>query len=104
MHFKTLVALAVAVWPAVSPAQTPDARAAVVEPSASVPEISYRPVLRDIPKGVVNDSLDWVRVNAEVGQFTRGHMDIVRWERAHASDASGPQDTQSSPQVQEPRR
>ena len=27
--------------------------------------------------------IDWKKANADVGQFTRGHMDLLKWEASH---------------------
>lgn len=66
---------------------TPDtaAIAAVVSPTALVPPVLYRSVFIDTPTGVETEESDWKRANAEVGQFKRGHMDILRWEEAQAA-------------------
>ena len=52
----------------------------VVNPTASVPAVLYRSVFADTPKGVETEELDWKKANADVGQFKRGHVDILQWE------------------------
>jgi hypothetical protein len=47
--------------------------------------VLYRSVFIDTPTGVETEESDWKRANAEVGQFKRGHMDILRWEEAQAA-------------------
>jgi len=54
--------------------------AAVVNPSIFVPAVPYRSVFKDTPAGVETDEADWKKANAEVGQFQRGHIDILQWE------------------------
>jgi hypothetical protein len=52
----------------------------VVNPRASVPAVLYRSVFVDTPTGVETEEVDWKKANAEVGQFKRGHVDILQWE------------------------
>lgn len=52
----------------------------VVSPTAPVPAVLYRSVFVDTPTGVETEELDWKKANAEVGQFKRGHVDILQWE------------------------
>lgn len=56
--------------------------AAWADPSAQVPPVVYRSVFADTPTGVETQSTDWKKANAEVGQFKRGHIDILKWEEA----------------------
>lgn len=60
------------------------AQAQATDPASPVPQVSYRSVFVDTPKGVETDALEWKAANAEVGQFTRGHIDILKWEAAQA--------------------
>ena len=62
------------------PATAPQARDPVVNPAAAVPAVRYRSVFVDTPKGVETEEADWRKANAEVGQFKRGHVDILQWE------------------------
>jgi hypothetical protein len=52
----------------------------VVNPRAGVPAVLYRSVFVDTPTGVETEEVDWKKANAEVGQFKRGHVDILQWE------------------------
>ena len=61
---------------------------AITDPAAFVPPVRYRSVFADTPTGVAQDSLDWKKANAEVGQFRRGFVDILQWEAAHKPDAA----------------
>lgn len=70
---------------AAPPSPDTAAVAAVVSSTALVPPVLYRSVFIDTPTGVETEESDWKRANAEVGQFKRGHMDILRWEEAQAA-------------------
>lgn len=61
---------------------------AVVSPTAYAPPVAYRSVFADTPTGIESEETDWRKANAEVGQFKRGHMDILRWEEAQAGKPS----------------
>ena len=39
---------------------------------------------RDLPQGVETTALDWKAANAAVGQFKRGHADLLKWEQEQA--------------------
>ena len=82
---KPLFALAL-IAPALSLAQNaPPALAAAADPAATAPVPVYRSALQGGPRGVVNDSADWKAANAEVGQFRRGHTDILKWEQSQGT-------------------
>ena len=49
-----------------------------------VPAAAYRSVFTDLPQGVEETVLDWKAANAAVGQFKRGHADLLKWERDQA--------------------
>ena len=63
---------------------------------AKVPLPIYRSVFQNTPRGVDGETADWKKANAEVGQFRRGHADLLRWEARHAAPAAP---TPSSPPV-----
>ncbi len=52
--------------------------------STPVPAVVYRSVLADLPQGVEDTVLDWKAANAAVGQFKRGHADLLKWEQEQA--------------------
>jgi hypothetical protein len=52
--------------------------------STPVPAVAYRSVFADLPQGVENTVLDWKAANAAVGQFKRGHADLLKWEQEQA--------------------
>ena len=56
---------------------------AVVDPAAPVPAVLYRSVFVGTPAGVETGEVDWRKANDEVGQFRRGHVDILKWESLH---------------------
>ena len=68
--------------PKVTTTNTATAVAKVTDPTAAVPPVVYQSVFADTPTGVEMESADWKKANAEVGQFKRGHVDILKWEEA----------------------
>ena len=62
---------------------TARAQSAVTDPAAPVPPVVYQSVFADTPKGVEMQTTDWKKANDEVGQFRRGHVDILKWEEAN---------------------
>ena len=56
--------------------------------STPVPAAVYRSVFADLPQGVEETSLDWKAANAAVGQFKRGHIDLLKWEQEQARELS----------------
>lgn len=49
------------------------------DPAAPVPPPEYRTVFTG-PAGVEEETVDWKKANADVAQFPRGHIDLLRWE------------------------
>ena len=58
---------------------------AVTNPAAPVPAVLYRSVFVDTPTGVEAEEVDWKKANAEVGQFKRGHIDLLKLEQPPAA-------------------
>ena len=58
------------------------AQPGAADPAAQVPAVVYRSVFADTPTGVEMESTDWKAANGAVGQFTNGHIDILKWEAA----------------------
>ena len=83
-HFQ-LMAAAILSSMAFAPASAM-AQATVTDPAASVPPIVYQSVFNQSPTGVETKSVDWKKANAEVGQFKRGHVDILKWEESQLKD------------------
>lgn len=54
----------------------------IADPAAAVPPARYRSVFADTPTGVEPGATDWVKANADVGEFRNGFVDILRWEQA----------------------
>lgn len=85
------LALACALWWQPSAAQMamlPEAASAAY-PAAKVPAVSYRSVFKETSLGVEKDREDWRKANDSVGQFTRGHLDILKWEEQESAKAMG---------------
>ena len=63
------------------------------DPAAPVPAVTYRSVFADLPTGVEAGREDWRKANTDVGRFTRGHVDILKWEQQapQASPATPPE-------------
>lgn len=58
--------------------------------STPVPAVVYRSVFADLPQGVEDTVLDWKAANAAVGQFKRGHADLLKWELEQARKTAPP--------------
>jgi hypothetical protein len=71
------------------------AAADAADPSAIVPRIEYRSVFEGVTSGIDEETVDWKKANAEVGQFPRGHIDLLKWEAAQ--DAAAPAAPASAP-------
>jgi hypothetical protein len=63
----------------------PQATLQVSAPGTPVAAVAYRSVFDGLPSGVEQSVVDWKSANAAVGQFTRGYMDVLKWE----ADQSG---------------
>lgn len=78
---------------------------AVTDPGAAVPPVVYQSVFGGTPSGVEMESADWKKANAEVGQFKRGHVDILKWDEAQQAKTLAqpkPKPLQPSPAPQAP--
>lgn len=60
----------------------PQQAAAAVSPEAPVPAVPYHPLQAAGASALVTEGDDWKAANATVGQYPRGHADIVKWEKA----------------------
>lgn len=67
---------------------TPTLRAS--QANTPVPAVVYRSVFADLPQGVEDTVLDWKAANAAVGQFKRGHADLLKWEQEQARKTAPP--------------
>jgi len=61
-----------------------------VNPQSAVPPATYRSTLADLPRGIEETRLDWRRSNDAVGQFKRGHIDLLKLEQQNAAPAAQP--------------
>lgn len=92
MYPRILLALAFLAGPAQSPAQErpPAVSADAAAPGAAAP-LAYRSAFDLLPRGVIaprdttpgKDNDAWRAANDTVGRHTRGHSDVLRWERAN---------------------
>lgn len=46
-----------------------------------VPPALYHSAFAGLPTGVEETRVDWKKANADVGQFKRGHADLLKWEQ-----------------------
>ncbi len=86
-----LALLAILALPAAASSQSapypeldPRATLQAADPDTLVPPALYRSVLADLPVGVEQTRVDWKKANADVGQFKRGHADLLKWEQEQA--------------------
>lgn len=82
-HLFTLLALAL---PLAGNAQALQQQAAMAaQTDGATPPPRYRPMAPAGASARVTEPDDWKAANALVGQYPRGHRDIVRWEKAQAA-------------------
>jgi hypothetical protein len=95
---------AISLLPALALAQVPGQNLPrVADPEAPVPTTPYRSALAGLPVGVETGSTGWSRANAEVGQFPRGHADILKWEAQQAAQpTASPPGTSSHHRLMHP--
>lgn len=60
------------------------------EARTPVPPIAYRSAFTDLPQGLEQPPIDWKAANAMVGQFPRGHVDLLKWEQEQARKNTAP--------------
>lgn len=60
--------------------------------ATAVPPVAYLSALDGMPKGVESATQDWKAANANVGQFQRGHADLLKWEEAQTSKSQRSED------------
>lgn len=78
-------------YPQLDPQPTNQAASA----DTPVPPALFRSAFAGVPTGVEQTSVDWKKANADVGQFERGHADLLKWEdeQAKAANPSNPAPT-----------
>jgi hypothetical protein len=64
---------------------TTPSNVSAANPTAKVPAVAYRSVFKETSLGVEKANTDWRKANDEVGKFTRGHVDILKWEEQEAA-------------------
>ncbi len=101
-----LLALAFALAPALAAAQAqstayprtnPQPAYRAADPLAQVPAAVYQSPLSGLAQGVESQSADWRRANDEVGQFKRGHIDLLKLENSASTAPLQPAQPRSQP-------
>ena len=57
----------------------------------------FRSAFAGVPTGVEQTRVDWKKANADVGQFQRGHADLLKWEQEQAKSANPPSNPAPAP-------
>ena len=78
------------------PRANPQPALQAASPQAQVPGANYQNAMRGLPQGVESQSTDWRSANDTVGQFKRGHIDLLKLENAPPAQ-SGAQPSASQP-------
>ncbi len=103
---RPLLALAFVLAPALAAAQAqasaypranPQPAYRAADPLAPVPAAVYQSPLTGLAQGVESQSADWRRANDEVGQFKRGHIDLLKLESGAPTPALQPAQPRSQP-------
>jgi len=81
------VACALPAQAALYPQLDPQPTAQAASADTPVPPVLYRSAFAGVPAGVEQTSVDWKKANADVGQFKRGHADLLKWEQEQAKAA-----------------
>lgn len=81
------------------PRANPQPALQAASPQAQVPLANYQSALRGLPQGVESQSTDWRSANDTVGQFKRGHIDLLKLENAPPAQP-GAQPSASQPRSQ----
>jgi hypothetical protein len=81
------------------PRANPQPALQAASPQARVPLANYQSALQGLPQGVESQSTDWRSANDTVGQFKRGHMDLLKLENAPPAEP-GAQPSPSQPRSQ----
>ena len=87
-------ALAQTPEPAPPAAQSPAKGNRVFDPDAPTLAMQHQPLAAGA--AIVNQPGDWKAANAAVGEFPRGHGDVLRWEKSQ-DNASGPAPDSGAP-------
>jgi hypothetical protein len=73
-------------YPRLDPRPTEQA----ADPATPVPAAVYRSAFAGLPAGVEQAAGDWKKANADVGQFKRGHADLLKWEQSQGAQPAAP--------------
>lgn len=88
---KPIFALLALATPLLGSAQTTQQEAAAAAaPSITVPPVHYTPMAPTGVSGLATEGEDWKAANASVGQYRRGHIDILKAERSQQPLAPRP--------------
>ena len=80
--------------PAPPAARSPANGNRVFDPDAPTLAMQHQPLAAGA--AIVNQPGDWKAANAAVGEFPRGHGDVLRWEKSQGN-ASGPAPDSGAP-------
>jgi len=95
---KKWMLLAVLGGPVAALSQTlPQQAAAAATADMPVPVIAYQPLEPVGASALVQELQDWKAANAAVGQYPRGHRDIVKWEKAQLPAPAAAMPTPEAP-------
>lgn len=81
------------------PRANPQPALQAASPQAQVPVANYQSTLLGLPQGVESQITDWRSANDTVGQFKRGHIDLLKLESAPTAQP-GAQPSPSQPRSQ----
>jgi hypothetical protein len=73
-------------YPRLDPKPTEQA----ADPASPVPAARYLSAFAGVATGVEPAADDWKKANAAVGQFPRGHADLLKWEQAQDGKPAAP--------------
>lgn len=94
-HFFALLALSA---PLLGAAQTLQQQAAMAaNPDTSAPPVRYQPLAPVGASALVVEREDWKAANTTVGQYPRGHRDIIKWEKAQPPTPAAAMPPQEAP-------
>jgi hypothetical protein len=81
------------------PRANPQPALQAASPQAQVPLANYQSALQGLQQGVESQSTDWRSANDTVGQFKRGHIDLLKLENTPPAQP-GAQPSTSQPRSQ----
>lgn len=85
------------------PRANPQPALQAANPQAQVPVATYQSALAGLPQGVESQSTDWRSANDTVGQFKRGHIDLLKLENAPPAQPGAQPSPPSPPSPSAPR-